>query len=427
MKLGKTSCIWLIPLLMVLPNCAPEPVASPAPAPVVSGSSSVSGTVTVTPNCGGGTAQVMMINGNQVLYQTNVMNGGTFQFQAIPGTYSIIAQTQNGCVSQQSITLVANQTTNTAVGLMTQQAGQVGSVPGALPAGYPQTAYPYPSTGYPQVPPIGGYPQGNCTYGGYGCPTGYYSCPWGGYGCQGNYYPGTGGGVAGKPNIYVSAPAGAKIQIKVTHPDDSNLLATVPIHRSGGWTGTVNSDGTLTSGNTRYPFFYYDLRFNPDRIQNTKGYCVEKAALLPSLVSYLKQAGFKANEVSDFQNYWSLRMPPSNRYCVYPQDESNIRGAADLEITPAPDQLTRVWFFIVSDDAKAVAKFKKPGAANAQYASLAAKWFKKPATEYVLAKAKGTPGRSLASTNSSPTPARVEVREWGVGFLVQPDEAKTSN
>lgn len=430
MRLQGEPWYWTFPLVLVLGACAPQNSAVVPPTKPVNGTSAVSGSVTVTPNCGGNTAQIMLVTGNQVLYQTAVRNGGTFEFQAVPGTYTIIGQTQNGCFTQQSVTLNPNQTTTTSVGLM-NPAPSVAMQPGATqPGGYPPGGYPpppgtspYPTAGYP--PPPGGYPNGNCAYGGYGCPTGYYSCPWGGAGCYGGYYPGAGGAVAGKPNVYFSGPAGMKLSVRLLHPDDSNVLAAVPIHGSGGWSGTLGADGSLNSGKAKYPYFYYDLRFNPDRIQSQKGYCVEKTALLPSLLSYLRQAGFKANEVADFQEYWSARMPPAKHYCVYPQEHPDIVGAADLEIDPKPDQVTRVWFFITAkeeDAQKTAAMMKK--FSGTKYASAAEKWLKKPPTEIAMTPRRGTPGRGLASQASTSTPTRFEVREWGVGFLVQPGDGK---
>ena len=119
-------------------------------APQVSGASAVTGTLQAGGTCASGVygiqllAQYGEITSGQVLNQTTLPAGGTFEFQANPGTYLIVAQSplSYGCGAQQTVTLVP---------------GQVAQVNLVLGAGV--------NTG-------GSY---------YSNP---YSCPWGTYGCM---------------------------------------------------------------------------------------------------------------------------------------------------------------------------------------------------------------------------------------------------
>ena len=101
---------------------------------------------------------------------------------------------------------------------------------------------------------------------------------------------------------------------------------------------------------------------------------------------------------------------------VYPQEHNSILGALDVEIDPKPEVLVRVWFFIVPETSR-VARVDRSGITSKAVAKFLAG---KPERQWSLAKRRGDLNRALASDSDGPK--RFEVREWGVGFLMEPTE-----
>ena len=412
------------------PQSLPQaPGAIPVSTPLA-GSSVIAGSLNFTPPCQPLMAQLYLLSGASMVYQTSVTPGGTFEMHVAPGQYTLSALGQPGCSAQVAVIAQPNQVTQQPVSIVAN--GVAGGVTGAPPlATYPQNPYPYP-------------------------------CVWNGYGCTSTYYPGHGGGVVGKPNVYVSGPEGAGIRMQVRPNAKANLLVAVPAHGVRGWAGRLNRAGELVSRigageETRAPYWFYDLRFDPEDLQAQQGTCVARANLIAELLNQLQNLGFLPREIEDFRDFWSTKIPPGESFCIYPQLNSEIDRIAELQITPEPKKITRVWFFVVPE-APAVAKAK-----TLQTLPLfAERWTKqKPsaarnliAARIELGKSSVSPlrtaGRGRASTsvgtqrapasaaNSGLEPksegeseprspslglnlsAPVEVREWGVGFLMLP-------
>jgi hypothetical protein len=129
----------------------------------------------------------------------------------------------------------------------------------------PMFTYSMPSF-YPQYSPWW-TPYGAMSY-----PNFYSPGAWSGYGINGGYYPGGGHAFAGKPNIYVRGPENTEVNVKVGFPDGGNLLASVPVHGDGGWTGRITKDG-MRVGGAPYEYLFYDFRYNLSAFQNDEGFC----------------------------------------------------------------------------------------------------------------------------------------------------------
>src|SRR5262249_51883715 len=153
------NAVTSILTVLALQSCAKSngtPVTATAP---LTGTAAVSGRVTSDPVCGTAPVQVSFVSGSATLYQTNVPANGTFEFQANPGIYTVVARNGN-CGAQQSITVMGNQIAQASLNLTTG-GYQTTTQP-------PQTAYYYPQV--PQVPNYQPWPA-----------TSYYPtspCPW---------------------------------------------------------------------------------------------------------------------------------------------------------------------------------------------------------------------------------------------------------
>lgn len=421
MKKNSLAQIGGLLTLAALTSCAPQQstapasAAAPANAPVKD-SAAVAGTIQALPICGSQPIHVTLSTGSQVVYQTQVSANGTFELHAAPGAYTLMATNRSNCSTQQQVQLSANQVQQVSIQLTgITPAGVAPSLPSGttLPGGtsmpggtylpssngtanYGNCAVGY-SGGMHCYPPIGGY---------------YYPCAWGTYGCGTGYYPGGGGGVLGKPNVYFSGKKGTAFQVKVRLPQTSNFLAAVPGHGTEGWSGTLEAPGKLKVASASYGYLFYDIRFDINRFQNQEGVCLERSKVVAYMVNYLKAQGFLADEIKDFQDHWGNRLPPvSKNFCIYPQGNSELDAVAELEVSPRPSKVTRVAFMLVPD--------------SPQLSASAGKFKLKPSkgveVETRFAQAPGKAPKGTSSKNSrglASSEDAFEVREWGVGFLV---------
>ena len=96
--------------------------------------------------------------------------------------------------------------------------------------------------------------------------------------------------------------------------------------------------------------------------------------------------------------FWSVKLPASDSYCVFPQDEAQLDKIAALEISPRPVAVRRLLFLVQVKEG--LSTDDKPSAAKPK--------FSKPPTMAWNPQ----PLRTIASE-----PKGIVVHEWGVGFL----------
>jgi len=99
----------------------------------------------------------------------------------------------------------------------------------------------------------------------------------------------------------------------------------------------------------------------------------------------------------------SLKLPSASHYCIYPQENRDIAGTSDLEISPKPARETRVWFFVVVEPTPSTRKM-----------DIASQFKLKPLHQ--LARLRG----ASTSTTVGNRPEAIEVHEWGVSFIAEP-------
>lgn len=228
----------------------------------------------------------------------------------------------------------------------------------------------------------------------------YYPGAWKNNGIDGAMYPGHGGGFAAKPNLYVSGPSGTDVKVRVNLAQDSQMLIAVPGHGLTGWAAKISDGDRLSSKGASYDFLYYDYRFNEKKMQDTAGFCTEREGLIPKMADGLKAAGFTTPEIEDFREHWSVKIPPADRYCVFPQDSRFLDRVAPLSIEPKPASVTRFLFVVVLDETFALGR--------------ATSFNKAPKKTWDYA-AKAEPKRDRAPASALAN--GIAVREWGVGFL----------
>ncbi len=224
-----------------------------------------------------------------------------------------------------------------------------------------------------------------------------YPGSWNQNGLNGHHYTGNGQFAAGKPNIYFSGKDGTSINLKIKFDKSSNLLAALPIHGSEGWNFELTKNSSITTDGANYSYLFYDYRVGMNSLQSEKGFCVKPNELMPRLESILYQLQFEQKEVADFNQYWSVKIPKSEEYCVYPQIEKEMAKSAKYQITPTPSKVTRINFVILTKEIIGKA--------------ILGKFSKRPQSIWDL-----PARREVASSKTE----KLEVREWGVSFWVTP-------
>jgi hypothetical protein len=252
----------------------------------------------------------------------------------------------------------------------------------------------YGNFGYPGVmlPAMGPYNSGMMPYSYNAAMTGYSP------GIYGGAYPGGGQAMMMKPNIYLSGKPGTQVKVKLNFPSSSYWLIAVPFHGKNGWDVKLAQEDRVQSEGAEYRFLYYDYRSDLGPMQNQAGFCTNREQLIPRLLTILKEAKFQEAAIQDFQSHWSVKIPPSKRYCVFPQDQSQIEKLAPLEVIPRPKTVTRLLFVVVMDAGK----------------KLAEKFSQDPpqAWKFAPQEASSQPANSVLTDD-------FQVREWGVAFLAE--------
>lgn len=230
----------------------------------------------------------------------------------------------------------------------------------------------------------------------------YSPAPWyyGQYpGVMGNHYPGSGGMFAAKPNLYLQGPVGTEVTVKVKLAEEgSNWLASVPSHGTEGWKVKLAARSKVQAGGGTYGYLYSDYRMHGREFQDRKGFCAARKNVVAKMALQLKEADFTGREIADFIEYWSVKLPRSQGFCVYPQDERQLDAAAPLEISPKPAAVRRVLFMVQVEEGLVPSE----GAAGKRR-----KFSSRPNAPW-----HPQPLRLPASAAGS-----VVAHEWGVGFF----------
>ena len=152
-----------------------------------------------------------------------------------------------------------------------------------------------------------------------------------------------------KPIIYLYPELPTVCSVKLLL--NGVLTATYPSYENGWDNFTAYPDGTLVfpDGKEYYALFW-------EGIQNTaydftKGFCVKGEDTTEFLEWALLKLGLTSREANEFIIYWAPRMQ-SNPYNVISFQYEAYTDGAELEISPSPDSLLRVFMAYYSSNEK---------------------------------------------------------------------------
>ena len=162
-----------------------------------------------------------------------------------------------------------------------------------------------------------------------------------------SYYKGT---LFLKPVIYLYPEADTECSVKL-NLINGGLTCTYPEHGENGWQNFIaRPDGTLVFPNGREYYCLYwegNAPFEPDF---SKGFCVKGSDTAQFLTDILPIIGLSAREANEFIIYW-LPVLQENSYNLISFQKEAYTSAAQLEITPTPDSLLRVYMSAMPVDA----------------------------------------------------------------------------
>ena len=144
-----------------------------------------------------------------------------------------------------------------------------------------------------------------------------------------------------KPVIYLYPEDDTTVSVKVNI--DGELTCTYPEHGEDGWQNfTAKPDGTILSpdGREYYCLYWEGLgNMTPDF---SKGFCVKGEDTAEFLADILEKIGLTPREANEFIIYW-LPILQKNEYNLISFQSEAYTAVAELEITPTPDSILRVF------------------------------------------------------------------------------------
>ena len=156
-------------------------------------------------------------------------------------------------------------------------------------------------------------------------------------GCEGSTVDG--GELTAKPIIYLYPEKETEVSVRLDY--DGELTVTWPVYEDG-WNVTARPDGTLldAEGNA-YSYLFWEGVTDAE-YDFSKGFCVAGEDTADFLRETLAEIGLTPEEYNEFIVYWLPQMQ-DNTYNLISFQQERYTQAAQLDITPEPDSMLRVF------------------------------------------------------------------------------------
>lgn len=152
--------------------------------------------------------------------------------------------------------------------------------------------------------------------------------------------PSTGAPVK-KPNIYLYSPEDMTVNVKIK-PDD-RIIKSLPLYPIGtGWNAVIKN-GSINASNG---YLFYEAMVPVNGFQKKYGFILHKDSLSSDMEKLLEMYNFSSEEKIDFIEYWSDELEGMGDAVFYPQPVEVINAKISLDISPIPEKMYRVWFYI---------------------------------------------------------------------------------
>lgn len=154
------------------------------------------------------------------------------------------------------------------------------------------------------------------------------------------------------PIIIVLAPAiylypEETIPVEVTLNFSVGMITVSEPEYNSGWSVVAELDGTIDG---EYPYLFYEAIVPESPFQHELGFSVAREEISDWLALHLAEWSFTESEIDNFVSFWSERLVDRPYYTVYPQTASEIDEMVELHVSPAPDNVLRLWFLFMGSD-----------------------------------------------------------------------------
>ena len=145
---------------------------------------------------------------------------------------------------------------------------------------------------------------------------------------------------AEKPVIYLHPTEETDVSVRLRLNGD--LTVSYPAYPADGWFVTTSPDGTLTDSTGRsYDSLFWEAELHTE-YDLSSGFCVKGEDTAAFLEETLSALGLSELEANAFIVYWLPRML-QNPYNLITFQTTAYTDAAELDITPTPDTVIRVF------------------------------------------------------------------------------------
>lgn len=144
-----------------------------------------------------------------------------------------------------------------------------------------------------------------------------------------------------KPNIYIYSNENIEVHVKL-EPYEYITESIPQYDEDEGWKAYIFS-GSINGVND---YLFYEAKIPDQGLQRKEGFVIHHETLEEDMEMVLLMYGFNEKEKDDFLEYWTDKLADGKDYVFYPQYNDTLEKIMPITITPAPDNIFRIWFLI---------------------------------------------------------------------------------
>lgn len=145
-----------------------------------------------------------------------------------------------------------------------------------------------------------------------------------------------------KPVIYLYPEKESEINVQLKPKGD--LTFTYPEYENE-WNFKAKPSGELSFGENSFNYLFWESsqKIDPETLDLTKGFVVEKENTLAFLEDKLEAFGLNSKEKADFITFWGPQLMQNSSNFVHFVLNDDCDQFAELSINPKPDHLYRIY------------------------------------------------------------------------------------
>jgi hypothetical protein len=154
-----------------------------------------------------------------------------------------------------------------------------------------------------------------------------------------------------KPVIYLYPKVSTSVKINVKPKGE--MTFSYPLYNDG-WNVNAEPNGELTLNESKLNYLFWESvqKFKPEQFDFSTGFIVSKEESISFLEEKLTEFGLNSKEQSDFITFWGPELIKNNLNFIHFIFNDAADQFAELEISPKPDKILRVYLLYSSLDSK---------------------------------------------------------------------------